>query len=182
MFITKQCPVEYPHSAAKSWQKAQCYANLTYVFNDGTEDVVDKRYYSDTASNGYVVELPTPTRDGYEFDGWYADSALTQPVTNSTVFAGDKTLYAKWTRAEFVCESGMWLHIGDDEDNTNKICLYDNENKPAAPRIAIETPSGVRYLMLSEDTTLPLHEGSNKKMHVEIRGKVYNVHDGSSGE
>ena len=41
---------------------------------------------------------PAPTRTGYEFLGWFADSALTTPwdFSAGTVGAGDMTLYAGW--------------------------------------------------------------------------------------
>lgn len=42
--------------------------------------------------------LPTPTRDGYSFVGWYTDTSYTTEVTsNSSVnILADQTLYAKW--------------------------------------------------------------------------------------
>lgn len=47
--------------------------------------------------------LPTTndiTREGYRFDGWYADSSFSgSPVTEITgTDTGNKTFYAKWTR------------------------------------------------------------------------------------
>ena len=44
--------------------------------------------------------LPTPTREGYYFDGWYNDDSYnTATPTNSTVaITGDATIYAKWTQ------------------------------------------------------------------------------------
>ena len=54
------------------------------------------------SSRTYVIgesfgSLPTPTRSGYKFLGWYSNSALTVKVTTSSVL-GDSTttLYAKW--------------------------------------------------------------------------------------
>ena len=45
------------------------------------------------------VKKPTdPTRTGYNFNGWYADSSLTTAYNFSTVVTSDITLYAKWTR------------------------------------------------------------------------------------
>lgn len=43
------------------------------------------------------VDLEQPTRDGYDFAGWYKDPALGQPwdFANDTVLS-DITLYAKW--------------------------------------------------------------------------------------
>lgn len=49
-------------------------------------------------ADGSVVDLSdyVPQRSGYDFDGWYADQALTESVTSVTLDA-DKTVYAKWT-------------------------------------------------------------------------------------
>lgn len=106
--VYKACPEEYPNAPAGSWQKAHCYANLTYVFNDGTEDVVDKYYYSDSAVDGYQTNLPNAERNGYEFVGWYNNAEFDgDAVTNETVFAGNTTLYARW--APLSCEDGYYI-------------------------------------------------------------------------
>ena len=52
---------------------------------------------------GTGAVLPTAddmTREGYRFDGWYADSSFSgSPITEITgTDTGDKTFYAKWTR------------------------------------------------------------------------------------
>ena len=41
--------------------------------------------------------LPTPTADGYTFEGWYLDEALTTSATAGLAIAKNVTLYAKWT-------------------------------------------------------------------------------------
>ena len=44
--------------------------------------------------------LPTPTKSGYTFDGWYKENTLTNPATNIANDAwGNVTYYAKWTEA-----------------------------------------------------------------------------------
>ena len=50
-----------------------------------------------TIGRGAIVELwpYNPTRSGYLFAGWYADEALTQPVS-TVLMNGDKTVYAAW--------------------------------------------------------------------------------------
>ena len=41
--------------------------------------------------------LPTPEREGYNFDGWYTDRELTQQFVNGTAMSSNFHLYAKWT-------------------------------------------------------------------------------------
>ncbi len=54
--------------------------------------------YGDTYST-----LPTPTKLGYEFVGWYADEALTELVDGETVMETlePHTLYAKWVLGQY---------------------------------------------------------------------------------
>lgn len=44
------------------------------------------------------------SRYGYNFLGWFYDAALTQPITGTSMPAGDVTLYAKWELAQFEIE------------------------------------------------------------------------------
>ncbi|MBQ7566621.1 MAG: InlB B-repeat-containing protein [Oscillospiraceae bacterium] len=44
-----------------------------------------------------IGTLPTPTRDYYDFDGWYTAASGGTKVTSSSTFTGDVTLYAHWT-------------------------------------------------------------------------------------
>ncbi len=51
----------------------------------------------------YLSELPTPTRDGYQFVGWYSDAALTKPFNYlTTPISSSITLYAAWTSSVVV--------------------------------------------------------------------------------
>ncbi len=67
--------------------------NITFEENGGVE-VQDMEISISSTS----VQLPTPTREGYTFDGWYLDAALTQPFTLASLLtqSGALTLYAKW--------------------------------------------------------------------------------------
>ena len=53
-----------------------------------------------TGTDGKLSALPTPTRDGYIFDGWYTSAGGGQQVTTATVFTEDTTVYAHWTKKE----------------------------------------------------------------------------------
>lgn len=68
---------------------------------DGGTIAIGKEVTGYTYGTGAV--LPTTndiTREGYRFDGWYADSSFSgSPVTEITgTDTGNKTFYAKWTR------------------------------------------------------------------------------------
>lgn len=43
------------------------------------------------------LDLPTPVRNGYVFDGWYYDSGLSSKVDIKVIPEEDCTFYAKWT-------------------------------------------------------------------------------------
>ena len=65
---------------------------LTFETNGGTAvDPVSMKAGSVVDLAGYET-----TRDGYVFDGWYADSDLTEQVT-SVKLNRNQTVYAKWT-------------------------------------------------------------------------------------
>jgi len=54
---------------------------------------------------GESASLPTPTRSGFTFDGWYTEVALTNKVSGNTYKPeADTTLYAKWTENKAVVE------------------------------------------------------------------------------
>lgn len=46
---------------------------------------------------GSLIELPTPTKTGHTFGGWFVDAALTIPFTTSIMPGENITIYAKWT-------------------------------------------------------------------------------------
>ena len=55
---------------------------------------------------GSKYTLPTPSRDGYEFEGWYTDPSFSgSPATEITVSA-DVKFYAKWTKLHTLTLNG----------------------------------------------------------------------------
>ena len=47
-----------------------------------------------------AVKPADPTRTGFTFAGWYADSALTEPFDFNTVIQASTTIYAKWIEGD----------------------------------------------------------------------------------
>ena len=46
-------------------------------------------------NSNFMDSIPTPTREGYTFGGWYTDKSLTQKWTGT--LNGEFTIYAKWS-------------------------------------------------------------------------------------
>ena len=54
---------------------------------------------AETGTNGKLASLPTPTRSGYSFDGWYTMKEGGTKVDTNTVFTAAATIYAHWSRS-----------------------------------------------------------------------------------
>ena len=68
----------------------------TVTFNTNGGSTVE----SVAVEDGKTVAKPAdPTKDGYTFDGWYVDEALTTAYDFNTAVTDNITLYAKWTEA-----------------------------------------------------------------------------------
>ncbi len=69
---------------------------ITYELNGGTNNSANPDYVLDKN-----VTLVNPTKPAFDFLGWYADEALTIPVTEiSKNEKSDVTVYAKWSEAK----------------------------------------------------------------------------------
>jgi len=66
---------------------------ITFNANSGTVDPTSRT----TGTGGTLTFLPTPTRTGYTFAGWYTETTDGTRVTTSTVFSANTTIYAQWT-------------------------------------------------------------------------------------
>jgi uncharacterized repeat protein (TIGR02543 family) len=74
---------------------------ITYTYNSATagKSVVSSRF----TTGGSAIKLPTPTRTGYTFGGWYSNTGLTAKIGNAganyspTGVSLALRAYAKWT-------------------------------------------------------------------------------------
>ena len=73
---------------------AKTQVAITFNANGGTVSPAT----ANTNAYGKLDNLPTPTRSGYSFDGWYTTAEDGTAVTTDTVFDNDTTIYAHWTR------------------------------------------------------------------------------------
>ena len=84
--------VTFNVNGGSAWTSSTCGSG--YTFNSSSKACTKKVTYDGTYGN-----LPTPTRSGYTFAGWYKETSFTNKVETSTKVnnASNHTLYAKWT-------------------------------------------------------------------------------------
>ena len=72
---------------------------------------------------GTALNLPTPTKEGYMFDGWYDNEELSgSPVTSPYTPTKDITLYASWVDA-----STITVYYGADGNYEEYLVELDSE-------------------------------------------------------
>ena len=77
------------------WDRLTC--TVTFDANGGTVDPATK-----TVQGADVVgSLPTPTRGGFTFNGWYTAKVAGRVVKPTDVVTGDVTYYAMWTPKQY---------------------------------------------------------------------------------
>jgi uncharacterized repeat protein (TIGR02543 family) len=69
-----------------------------------------------TGEDGTLSSLPTPTRTGYTFDGWFTLATEGTVVTTATVFIKDTVIYAYWTEDGGGDEGGDGGEGGEGEE------------------------------------------------------------------
>ena len=83
----------------------------TVTFNLNAEDATCDTTSKKVAKGYAYGTLPTPTREGYVFSGWYTDATDGETVTEDSVFSGDSdvTLYAHWQEYSYKLVTGQTL-------------------------------------------------------------------------
>ena len=108
-YTTNAAQTFYPHWAIVNY-------TITYNLNSGTQQVSPAPATSYNV-NSSTITLPTPTREGYDFAGWYANSDLSTGGVQTSIAAGstgNKTYWAKWTIKSYAVN---WYVGGTDEEN-----------------------------------------------------------------
>lgn len=115
---------------------------ITYETNGGTP-VAPENLPADKAS-----KLPSTTKDGYTFDGWYSDAGLTQKVADPYTPTADATLYAKWTK-----NAATTYKITFNSNGGSEVNPMDVEVGTAAT-LPVPTKSGYSFAGWYTDTAL----------------------------
>lgn len=82
--------------------------------------------YDETYTN-----LPTLSKSGYTFDGWFTNTSYTNKVENDTVvkLSENQVLYAKWTEIPVI----VTLDAGKGTVSSNTISVYYNQTYSTLP-------------------------------------------------
>ena len=100
----ESCPNGYSSDPASKCAKAGNGAVKITIMNDVILNLAYNDKYGD---------LPTPTRDGYTFDGWYTEpDGKGTKITDSTTLTNNKnhTLYAYWAQPTEYTTSGSYTY------------------------------------------------------------------------
>ena len=131
---------------------------ITYELNDGVNDTANPASYT---INSETITLAAPTKEGFNFLGWYDDEffkndVITEIAQGST---GDITLYAKWQEQEYVSEWALLQEqINSAEDQA--VITLDKD-----------------YSATQDDTSLMIKNG--KKLTIDLNGHTLNA-DGNA--
>ena len=144
------------------------------TFNYGYDDKVE----SVEVNEGEKVKEPAkPTRDGYEFKGWYEDNEFTKAFDFGSTIKADTTLYAKWNEIDQSMIK-VTLDMQDKSRNFNyenaEVYVVDEEGKEylgkiykysSYYRVDFNLKKGryeIKARSLDEDSLLPSHNSYGK--------------------
>jgi uncharacterized repeat protein (TIGR02543 family) len=131
--LVYECKVCHHEKQKTEPKKIKPSYTITLDANGGTVTPASVKTNNETDR----ATLPTPERSGYTFDGWYSAKEGGELRTSSTVWSGDTTIYAHWTKkAESELTSIESFTVTGIEDKTytgsaitQKITVTDAKSK-----------------------------------------------------
>ena len=161
-------PVKFEVIIDKELEKHQVTFN--YGYDNKVENV--------EVNEGEKVKEPAkPTRDGYEFKGWYEDNEFTKAFDFGSTIKADTTLYAKWNEID---QSMIKVTLDMQDKSRNfdyenaEVYVVDEEGKEylgkiykysSYYRVDFNLKEGVYEIKarsLDEDSLLPSHNSYGK--------------------
>lgn len=104
-------------------------------------------------NKGSSITLPTVTREGYEFSGWYLDDTK---VSDKTKFINDTKLIAKWTvQKEEIKTFDVTFKIDSTTYKTLTVDCDSELHLPAAP-----SKEGYNFISWVDKNETPILEGA----------------------
>ena len=149
---------------------------VTLVYYDGyagTEPQAIEVTYGET-----VESLPTPTRPGYTFLGWFTNSAATEPFDINQPITENMTIYAGWQR------KALEYKVQYLEEGTNEPLLpaqtirNDAYTEGQEVRASAPTISGYRVDAMTKSINLNIDPSQNviTFRYAQRKNQEYSVH------
>lgn len=176
--ITKDVTLYARWSARSNPQPTPEYT-VTFNSNEGSEVPSQKVLKGECAT-----EPEAPTKDGFTFEGWFSDEALTKAYDFDSPVTSDITLYAKWESsasdgvytAQYTVSSDANADItfdaravvGTNTVKTNEVVIfayYELTDEQIA--LMDEVEAGISQVMKQADESLP--EGASNDDRTQAR-------------
>ena len=106
---------------------------VTFNGNGGTPSELEREVEYDTA----IGTLPTATKEGYNLEGWFTESAGGTEITTDQTVTSDVTYYAHWTAKEYT----ITYNLDGGEVSTANRGIYTIET----PAFTLNNPSKEGY-------------------------------------
>lgn len=123
------------HTLTARWVEEGTSCTVTFDAAGGIGDTADKK----VSFGGKYGTLPTPTKEGYTFDGWYTADGTRVTGETKVAIADDHTLTARWIQSGVTC-TVTFDTAGGTCDTKNKTVTSGNEYG------ALPTPTKEGYI------------------------------------
>ncbi len=107
-------------------------------------------HWDDTTAS---ITLPTPTKTGYTFEGWYIENTYTNKIGDTITLTKDTTIYAKWNINQYT----LTFDVGNDASVSPDTIT---ENYGTDITLPTPTKTGYNFIGWYEDSTLTTKLGS----------------------
>ena len=116
-------------------------------------------------ANPSIGSLPTPTRSGYAFDGWYTAATGGTKITDSTKVTANTTVYAHWTK------NAETKAVVEDVKIEHNATVNYKSTYMLSPEITAD--KGAKY-------TVKYSSSNTKVATVDENGKIYGAKKGNA--
>ncbi|MDE6060174.1 MAG: InlB B-repeat-containing protein [Clostridia bacterium] len=152
--------------------KRYCHVNVE--LNGGELDAFIVR-------DGETLQLPTPIKIGYDFDGWFTNNAFSGNPISSITYANAQTntYFAKWSPTNYIV-----TYIIEGEANTTEtITIEDVLTLPTPQKIGYTFIGWCREEDKSDVPINVLEEGtvSDVTLYAKFQGNSYNINLNANG-
>ena len=119
-----------------NYNKVEDYAVIIYYI-DGN------KYLFDSVEIGATInDIQPPSKDYYQFEGWYSDQSFTNKITSDTIITADLSLYSKFVPIVY----NIAYQFVDDNGNTLTNVINTNDYEFSIEKLVqFENPTRVGY-------------------------------------